>query len=417
MERFVKRCASLLFVFTFQSGWALTLNEAIDTALKKSPSIIVEHEKVRQALEEKRVERAGNLGSVNVVGSYTTYSIPRTLTPIVPPIAPDLVTSRNIGSLGVKYDVMLFNGFSDIRSIEIAELSKKISKTEFALTREQLVYNVKSIYFKILTLKKERESSLSYVEALETLQSRVEKEYRLGKKAKLDLLKVSSELEAAKYNSSNIENSIRILKAKLASLIGVEKIVSVEALYDEESVSPDIDPKRSLIYKKALLDTQKSRKGISKAKALYYPKVAFSAYYGDNFASGEREELWQAGVTLKIPLYDFGSRDARFQKAKIAHKISEQRLRSSYLKLKSDIVAAKERIDSASAKVEALKKQLEFLKKIEESERIKYRNGASDIYDLLLAISKRREADSGLIGAVYELTMQKAYLNLLSAGE
>ena len=145
--------------------------------------------------------------------------------------------------------------------------------------------------------------------------------------------------------------------------------------------------------------------------------MAFNAYYGDNFASGEREELWQAGVTLNIPLFDFGNRDARFQKAKIAYKISEQRLRSSYLNLESDIVDAKERIDSASAKIEALKKQLEFLKKIEESERIKYRNGASDIYDLLLAISKRREADSDLIGAVYELTMQKAYLNLLLAGE
>ncbi len=417
MDRCNKLFTTALLFSLFQSGWAITLDEAIDTALRKSPSILAEHEKVKQAAEEKRINRAKNFGSIDVVGSYTRYNIPRTLTPIVPPITPDLVTSRNIGSLGVKYDVMLFNGFSDIRSIEIAELSRKISKTEFALTREQLVYNVKSIYFKILTLKKERESSLSYVEALETLQSRVEKEYRLGKKAKLDLLKVSSELEAAKYNSSNIENSIRILKAKLASLIGVEKIESVEALYDEESVTRDIDPKRSLIYKKALLDTQKSRKGISKAKALYYPKVAFNAYYGDNFASGEREELWQAGVTLNIPLFDFGNRDARFQKAKIAYKISEQRLRSSYLNLESDIVDAKERIDSASAKIEALKKQLEFLKKIEESERIKYRNGASDIYDLLLAISKRREADSDLIGAVYELTMQKAYLNLLLAGE
>jgi len=408
-----RKLVAIALLFTFQNSWAITLNEAIDTALKKSPLILIEKEKINQSIQQMRVKKAKNLGSINVVGSYTTYNIPRTLAPIVPPISPNIVTSKNIGSLGLKYDVMLFNGFSDLRSIEIAELSKKISKTDFALGKEQLIYNIKSIYFKILTLKKERVSALSYQKALETLQSKVEQEYELGKKAKLDLLKVASELEIAKYNSLNISNSIKILKAKLASLIGVEKIDSVEDIYDEERVSENVDPKNSLIYKKALLDTQKSKKGIAKAKALYYPKVALNAYYGGNFASGEQEELWQAGVSINIPLYDFGNRDAQFQKAKIAHMISEHKLKNSYLKLKSDIVDAKERIATASAKIKALKKELEFLTKIEETEKIKYQNGVSDVYDLLLAISKRRIAESDLIGATYDLTMQRAYLNLL----
>jgi len=412
-----RKLVAVALLFAFQSSWTMTLNEAIETALKKSPLILIEKEKINQSIEEKRVKKAKNLGSINVVGSYTTYNIPRTLAPIVPPITPDLVTSKDIATLGLKYDVMLFNGFSDLRAIEIAELSKKISKTDFALSKEQLIYNIKSIYFKILTLKKERVSALSYQKALETLQSKVEKEYELGKKAKLDLLKVASELEIAKYNSLNIDNSIKILKAKLASLIGIEKIDSVEDIYDEEKVNFSVDPKNSLIYKKALLDTQKSKKGIAKAKALYYPKVAFNAYYGDNFASGEQEELWQAGVSINIPLYDFGNRDAQFQKAKIAHIISEHKLKNSYLKLQSDIVDAKERIDSISAKIEALKKQLEFLTKIEETEKIKYQNGVSDMYDLLLAISKKRKAESDLIGATYELTMQRAYLNYITVGQ
>jgi len=408
-----RKLIALAFLFSFQNSWAITLNEAIDTALKKSPLILIEKGKIKQSIEEKRIKKAKNLGSINLVGSYTIYNIPRTLAPIVPPISPNVVTSKNIGSLGLKYDVMLFNGFSDLRSIDIAELSKKISKTDFALSKEQLIYNIKSIYFKILTLKKERVSALSYQKALEALKSKVEQEYELGKKAKLDLLKVASELEVAKYNSLNIKNSIKILKAKLASLIGVEKIDSVEDIYDEEKVSDTIDPKKSLIYKKALLDTQKSKKEIAKAKALYYPKVSFNAYYGSNFASGEQEELWQVGVSINLPLYDFGNRDAQFQKAKIAHMISELKLKNSYLKLQSDIVDAKERIATASAKIKALKKQLEFLTKIEETEKIKYQNGVSDIYDLLLAISKRRIAESDLIGAMYDLTMQKAYLNLL----
>jgi len=412
-----RKIVAVALLLAFQNSWAMTLNEAIDTALKKSPLILIEKEKINQSIQQMRVKKAKNLGSINVVGSYTTYNIPRTLAPIVPPISPDIVTSKDIGTLGLRYDVMLFNGFSDLRSIEIAELSKKITKTDFALSKEQLIYNIKSIYFKILTLKKVRVSVLSYQKALEALYANIEKEYKLGKKAKLDLLKVASELEIAKYNSLNIDNSIKILKAKLASLIGVEEIDSVEDIYDEERVSDTVEPKNSLIYKKALLDTQKSKKGIAKAKALYYPKVAFSAYYGDNFASGEQEELWQAGVSINIPLYDFGNRDAQFQKAKIAHMISELKLKNSYLKLQSDIIDAKERIATATARIKALKKQLEFLTKIEETEKIKYQNGVSDVYDLLLAISKRRIAESDLIGTTYDLTMQRAYLNYITVGE
>jgi len=93
--------------------------------------------------------------------------------------------------------------------------------------------------------------------------------------------------------------------------------------------------------------------------------------------------------------------------------ISELKLKDSYLKLQSDIVDAKERIAMASAKIKALKKQLEFLTKIEEIEKIKYQNSVSDIYDFLLAISKRRIAKSDLIGAMYDLTMQKAYFNYI----
>jgi len=357
-----RRLIIAALLLAFESGWAITLDEAVDTALKKSPLLHIEREKIELSSEEKRAKKAKNFGALNVAASYTTYNLPRTLAPIVPPITPDLVTSKNIGSLGVKYDVMLFNGFSDLKSIEIAELSKEISKTGYALSKEQLIYNIKSIYFRILTL-----------------------------------------------------NSINILKAKLASTIGVEKIDSVEKVYEEERVVPKRAPKESLIYKKALLDLQKSEKEVSKAEALYYPKVAFNAYYGDNFASGEREELWQAGVSVNIPLFDFGNKDAQFQKAKIARLISKHKLKMSYLNLESDIVEAKERIAAATAKIESLEKQLEFLAKIEESEKIKYRNGASDIYDLLLAISKKRRAQSDLAGAKYDLSTQRAYLNYITA--
>ncbi len=145
--------------------------------------------------------------------------------------------------------------------------------------------------------------------------------------------------------------------------------------------------------------------------------MARKAYYGSKYGAGAKRELWQAGVSLNLPLFDFGNRSAQLEKAKVGYRIAELNLKNRALKLQSDRIDAKARIAEAKAKVTALKKQLALLKKIEETERIKYHNGVSDMYDLLVAIAKYKRAESDLIGAMYDLTMQKAYLNYIMAGE
>jgi len=124
-----------------------------------------------------------------------------------------------------------------------------------------------------------------------------------------------------------------------------------------------------------------------------------------------------SSINVNWALFDFGNKDAQLQKAKIAYMISKLRLKNAELKLKSDIVDAKNRISTAEAKVISAKKQLTLLKKIKETEYIKYKKGASDMYDLLYAIAKYQNAQSSLIEAKYNLKMQKAYLNYITAGE
>ncbi|WP_200762275.1 TolC family protein [Nitrosophilus alvini] len=396
---------------------AITLDEAIETALKKSPEILIQKQKLLEAHQEKRVKKAQNFGKINAVGSYTRYNIPRTLTPIVPPITPDVVSSREISSAGLIYEVLLFNGFADVSSVDIAELGKKISNINLSLTKEQLIYNIKSLYFKIVSLKNQKTSAISYQRALEKLYKDVKKEVEVGKKAKIDLLKVSSELENASFNVKSIENSIKTLKAKLASIIGVDEIDDVESVNDDEKFSANVDLRNSYTYKKAKFEAQKSKKAIRKAKSLYFPKIGLNTYYGSNFAKGIQEELWQAGININWRLYDFGYKDAQLQKAKIAHMVSKLRLKNTELKLKSDIIDANNRISTAIAKVQSAKKQLILLKKIKDTEYIKYEKGISDMYDLLYAIAKYQNAQSSFIEAMYDLKMQKAYLNYITAGE
>ncbi len=406
----------LFIIFMLNSIWALTLEEAIEIALKKSPLYQIQKEKVTQAEFEKKSKKSKNLGKISFVGSYTHYNIPRTLTPIVPPITPGIVTSNDITSAGTVYEVMLFNGFADVSSIKIAEINKNLSQTELKLTKEQLVYNIKSLYYKTLSLQEQLKSAISYKEALEKLYKDTETGVKIGKYAKIDLLKVSSDLQNSIYSIENLEKNIKILKSKLAYTMGVE---SIDELIEtkETLINTDLDTKDMYIYKKPLFETQKAKKAIKQASSLYYPKISLNLYYGKNMAKDSEEELWQGGINVNWNILDFGYKNSQLQKAKISYMISKLKLKDTALKLKKDLQEAKNRISIAKAKIVSTKKQLKLLKKIKEVEKIKYEKGASDMYDLLYAIAKYEKAKSELYEAKYDLSIQKAYYNYLTAGE
>jgi len=153
---------SLLLAMTALSLQALTLDEAIETGLKNSPNFLMQQNRILLSEEVKNLKNASNYGKVALKGSYTHYNIPRTLTPIVPPISPDILTSEDIGSLGLAYDVILFSGFSGMRDVEIASLSTDASQIALKLSREQLIYNIRSLYLKILALSSQKEAATTY---------------------------------------------------------------------------------------------------------------------------------------------------------------------------------------------------------------------------------------------------------------
>ncbi|MCF6200644.1 MAG: TolC family protein [Hydrogenimonas sp.] len=416
------RARSLLLLFApvlyCSTLGALTLDEAISTALHKSPALKIIERKGEDAHFNRKAKKGAALGKVELVGSYTSYNLPRTLAPIVPPITPGIVSSKNISSVGAKYEVSVFSGFADLRSIEIASIGTKIAESDYALGKEELLYNVKSLFFKILSLKDMQNSTKLYLKALKKLRDDVAKESELGKKAPVDLLKVESDLQEAVYNLKSLKEAVKSLKAKLASLMGVETIDDpVESGFEPVEMDDLSDIKRNYLYKRASLEVAKSAKGVQKAKALYYPKVLLNAYYGKNYGSGESEELWQTGLNLAFPIFDFGVRSAQKQRAEIANQIAKLKLENTLLQLQSDIAKAKGDISSAEAKVSAQRKRVELLEKIKIAERVKYEKGASDIYDLLYAEAKLMSAKSSLSEAIYDLRVKREYLKYILAGE
>ena len=107
-------------------GNGLTIDEAVALALENNPGI--QKQQMNRALSEEELsgKKSQNFGKIDVVASYGHFNLPRTLAPLTPasifgdPTA--VPTTEDLFTTGIMYEVPLFTGFAQQRSVEIAEL-------------------------------------------------------------------------------------------------------------------------------------------------------------------------------------------------------------------------------------------------------------------------------------------------------
>ena len=140
----------LLFVVVPAESAVLCMEKCIELALQNNPDLQKQRLSLKLADEDIAGQKSQNFGKLNIVSSYTHYNLPRTLTPLTPAsIAsnPAAVpkTTEDLYTAGLVYEVTLFTGFARTRTIEIATLQKEMAGTALKLSREQLIYNVKTL--------------------------------------------------------------------------------------------------------------------------------------------------------------------------------------------------------------------------------------------------------------------------------
>ncbi len=392
--------------------YSQTLQQTIQTALRQSPTLQAKKLAIKLQEHQKAAHKAKMYGEVDLNGAFTHYNIPRTLKPLVPPITPGITVSKDISTLGVSYKVALFKGFADLAQVEVSKLATKKSQIDYKLTKEELIYNIKALYFKGLGLLKTKQALLAHKKALQALYESTKKEVELGSKAPLDLLKIKSRQLQIESQIISTQNAIKALKAHISALIG-DSFDGFESTQEE----PHNTSATPYLIKKLQIQTAQAKKELKKAKALYYPKVFFSADYVKNWGQDESAEVWQTSIALGYSLFDFGYKSHTYQKGKIASLIAQKNLATQKLALQAKLQEAMLQKASLESTLTSLKANLKLLQKIESIEKLKYESGRSEIDDYLLAIAQTKEAQSKLARTRYELYTKIAYINYLKAGE
>jgi outer membrane protein TolC len=171
------------------------------------------------------------------------------------------------------------------------------------------------------------------------------------------------------------------------------------------------------------LNIEKNEKAIDRAASVYYPQLAISSSYGQNYGpnddshlnSGdwENQEVWQAGLTLKWNIFDFGATRAAIQKSRLAARQARLNRLQTELDLKKNLLEATARINTAIADYTSARAEAAMTRETEAIEQVRFDQGAADIVDLLTTKARNRLAQSRLIDSGYTYLSNRYYLDYL----
>ena len=422
MKRFI-----YLSILSISFMFADTLQQLVTYGLKHSPMIRASKAKSELSRLSREASQAAQYGELNLIGEYTHYNIEHTLAPLPPSAMASgipVTTTKDIFTLGLNYAVPLFTGGAQTRQIEIDQIASVMAEGSLKLTKAQLIYNIRTLYLSILSLREILHAQHTHTYALLKLKKQIDTEVNIGRKASIEQYKSQADISASKTQEEILRSNIEITKATLSALIGKQagRLASVKfTLKKPQYSTKKLLQKVSGLTRLKLehLQLQKSQKMIQKAEAASMPQITLNAYAGKNFGEDihsedwDSEDIWQIGIKGQYNLLDFGKRAIGEEKARIAMLQAQIHLQQVTLDIKKQLRQAISKIKLSHAQYHGNNTQLRLSKKSAQIEKVRYENGTSSLNDLLLAKSRVQFAKAKVIESKYNYQKNRYFLDYI----
>ncbi|MBU1078642.1 MAG: TolC family protein [Spirochaetes bacterium] len=296
--------------------WCITptygLEECIDLALKNNPTIKKNQYIIHQYEYQVKRARASFFPTINLSGRYShSYSDSTGL-------------GENNYSVSLNLNQLLFNGLQRWNDYVIAKLEKEKVMVTYTNSRQELIYNVKAVYYQLLLFENQLNVWKKIIDRRKQDLALIKLKYDSGKE-KLSSVKVAeASQQESQYNQLEKTEEIKLSKIKLNLFMNqpADNDLSVKEIDDhhKELNYPEVIQKIRTKYPQlntAELDLKISEKNLDSTRGEYFPDFNLTGSYGlsdDTFFP--QNKSWNIGLSVSIPLF------AGFS---TSHKINEMK--------------------------------------------------------------------------------------------
>jgi len=420
----------------------LTLERSIEIALANNPEVAATLWDVSAAGAKVDQAKAARWPTLTYEGSYLKYLSSRPLFE-VRYNGQKRIFSKQISRGDVILKLPLFTGGRIINEIKAAELVRLAEENRLSRTRDELIFNVSSTFYGILSQEKVIDSVKFSLQAMQEQRQKMAKMVEVARAARVDLLRTEVRVADLEQSLEKETNVLEIQKRLLATLLGLDEKANLKiegkltfekkGFSSEQLVPLALD--RRPDYRAARDKVEAQAKRVDVARAGHAPNVSLVGSYGyrgtglvgafdDRGGPKEAQNRgpWydddgQIGVVLTLPLFEGGRITAKVKEEWAALAAAQERLRKLNLQVRQEVDTAVLDVRSSSERVKATEKALEQARESLRIEILKYSLGSGSITDVLDAQSALLQTETTYYRALSDFRTAIARLKLAVGGE
>ncbi|WP_024872330.1 efflux transporter outer membrane subunit [Tolumonas lignilytica] len=393
-----------------ETGWKdvftdPALQQLIDLALKNNRDQRIAVLNVEAYRAQYQIQRAAEFPTLTADGYQSRQRIPTAYSGAAPKIS-----STDSATVGISaYELDLFGR---VKSLKDKALETYLAQEETQRsTQLTIIANVASAYLTLLAdqdlFRLAGETAKSYEQSYQLTDQR----YQAGISSSLELSQSRSNLESVRANLAQYRRQVAIDRNALQLLLGTNIPSGLSTgLPDQDlmlltPLGAGI-PSTLLTRRPDILAAEHALKAsnanIGAARAAFFPTLSLTASAGSMSSSlsslfNGNSGTWAFQPNISLPIFDFGSRSAQLDAAKVAKQIEvatyEKAIQTAFKEVSDGLVAQdgyREQLQAQQALVDANKTYYQLAQS-------RYEKGVDSYLTLLDAQRSLFSAEQGLV--------------------
>ena len=334
--------------------------------------------------------------------------------------------SRNIWAGSVMLMQPIFMGGGIVALNKMADINEEMMRNSTDVTVQTTLYTIDQAYWTVVSLKHKKRLAEAYLELIKKLDNDVNRMIEEGVATRSDGLSVSVKVNEAEMQVTQVDNGLALAKMYLCQLCGLplnETVVLAEE-DDEELTFTDITPVYNVEEAATLRPEIRmlqntvdlSRQATNLLKAGNLPQVALVGGYSisnPNTFNGFEHKfggMWNVGVLLRIPLWNWGDVAYKVRASKGATTIATLEMTEAREKIELQINQSQFRVNEAFKKLDMARANI---KRADENLRVAtlgFQEGVIGSTTVMEAQTAWLQAQSQKIDAEIDVKLSQVHL-------
>lgn len=308
----------------------------------------------------------------------------------------------------------------------ITRYSEQIAGEQLRADQQEVVLQADQAYWQVVALANKRRLATSYRDMLRHLDSDVEKMIDAGVATKANRLSVSVKLNEAEMTLTKVEDGLTLSRMLLCQICGLP-LDAAPTLADEEMDDLDVqlsdatadvetafNNRPELCQLETAVNIYNEKANIERAAAL--PQLALAGGYlltNPGLTNGFENRFrgtWSVGVTLKMPIWNWGETKYKVRAAKAEANIAAYKLEEARENIELQVTQSAFQVNEAGKKLTLSLKHLEQAEENLRTARLGFAEGVITTSDVLAAQTAWLQAHSDKIDAQIDIRLTQATL-------